>query len=64
MLIILYNGLYYFISTDNLSVRILGVTMKYFDLFALVVALVLFFLYFFFFLTARREYEKIDPPRS
>lgn len=61
--IIVLNGLFYFIPTDNPSVRILGVTMKYFDLFALVVALVLFFLYFFFFLTARREYEKIDPPR-
>ncbi|AEJ60344.1 hypothetical protein Spith_0057 [Spirochaeta thermophila DSM 6578] len=64
LVIILLNGLFYFIPTDNPSVRILGVTMKYFDLFALVVALVLFFLYFFFFLTARREYEKIDPPRS
>ena len=60
--IIVLNTLFFFLNTDNPPIKILGISLKYFDLFALVVALILFYLYFYFFLTAHREYKKIDPP--
>jgi phosphatidylglycerophosphate synthase len=61
---IVLNALFFFLKTDNPPVRIIGITLRYFDLFALVVALFLFYLYFYFFLTAHREYKKIDPPHG
>jgi phosphatidylglycerophosphate synthase len=60
--LIVLNALFFFLKTENPPVKILGITLRYFDLFALVVALFLFYLYFYFFLTAHREYKKIDPP--
>jgi len=64
LVIILINSLFFFLPTENLPVVILGITLKFFDLFALGVALVLMILYFYYFFAEKKEYEKSDPPNS
>ena len=62
LVIILINSLFFFLPTKNPPVVILGITLKFFDLFALGVALVLMVLYLYYFLAGKKEYEKTDPP--
>jgi len=62
LVIILINSLFFFLPTENPPVVILGITLKFFDLFALGVALVLMILYFYYFFAEKKEYEKTDPP--
>jgi len=59
--LILLNGLFFFLDTENPPIQVLGIGLKFFDLFALVVALFLFILYFYFLFSARREYERTEP---
>lgn len=60
--IIFINSLFFFLPTENPPVVILGITLKFFDLFALGVALVLMVLYFYSFFAEKKAYEKTDPP--
>jgi len=62
--IIIINSLFCFISFENSAVVILGITLKFLDLFAIGIALVLITLYFYYFFTEKKEYEKVDPPRT
>jgi hypothetical protein len=60
--IIIINAFFFFMSPDHPDVVLLGIRLKFFDLFALSVALVLVVLYLYFFLMGRSEYKKADPP--
>lgn len=62
LVIILINCLFFFLPIKNPPVVILGITLKFFDLFALGVALVLMILYFYYFFAEKKAYEKSDPP--
>ena len=62
--IIIINSLFLFLPSENPNVVILGITLKFFDLFALGVAFVLIVLYLYYFFAEKKEYEKADPPRT
>ena len=62
--IIIINSLFFFIPTKNPNVVILGITLKFYDFFALSIAIILLVLYFYNFFIEKRKYEKIDPPYS
>ncbi|MDZ4204329.1 MAG: CDP-alcohol phosphatidyltransferase family protein [Bacteroidales bacterium] len=64
LVIILINSLLFILPSENPPVVIQGITLKFFDLFALVVALALMILYFYYFFAEKKKYEKTDPPRS
>ncbi|MFA6334008.1 MAG: CDP-alcohol phosphatidyltransferase family protein [Bacteroidales bacterium] len=64
LIIILINTLFIFLPTENPPIIIMGITLKFFDIFAIGIALVLFILYFFNFFTEMKKYKKIDPPHS
>ncbi|MFQ3620052.1 MAG: CDP-alcohol phosphatidyltransferase family protein, partial [Spirochaetales bacterium] len=59
--LILLNTVFYFGNMEKSPVKLLGISLSCFDLLALGIVLVLFGLYFYFFLSARKEYEKVDP---
>ena len=62
--VIIINTFFFFLPSNHPDVVLLGIKLKYYDLFALFVALVLMFLYLYSFLKGWREYKKADPPRS
>lgn len=62
LVIILINSLFFFLPSEHPPIVILGITLKFFDLFALGVALVLMVLYFYSFFAEKKAYEKTDPP--
>jgi archaetidylinositol phosphate synthase len=64
IVIIIINTLFFFLSSDHPDILIFGIKLKFFDLFALGVALILMALYTFSFLKGRMEYKKADPPRE
>lgn len=61
LIVILINTLFIYLPTENPPVILLGIQMKLFDLFAIVIALVLFILYLWNFFTEKKKYEKADP---
>ncbi len=61
--IIIVNSLFFFLPLEHSNLVIIGINLKIFDLFALVVALVLMVLYFYYFFADKKKYGKIDPPR-
>lgn len=64
LIVILINTLFIYLPTENPPVILLGIPLKLFDLFAIVIALVLFILLFWNFLSEKKKYEKIDPRHS
>ena len=62
LVIIFLNCLFFFLPAKNPNIILLGITLKFFDLFALGIALVLMALYFYYFFALKKEYEKVDPP--
>jgi archaetidylinositol phosphate synthase len=62
LVIIIINALFFFLPSGHPDIMILGIKLKFFDLFALGVALILMDLYFYSFLKGRSEYKKADPP--
>ncbi len=58
--IILINTLFFFLPLKNHPVTLLGITMKFFDIFVVGVALVLLILFLYAFFAGRKVYEKAD----
>lgn len=64
LIVILINTLFIYLPTDNSPIYIIGIPIKLFDIFALVIALVLFIIYLWSFFSEKIKYGKIDPPHS
>ncbi len=62
--LIILNTFFFFLPIDSSSVVILGITLNFFDLFAIPFVLVLFALYIYYFFKEKKKYKKIDPPRN
>jgi archaetidylinositol phosphate synthase len=62
--IIIINTFFFFLPMENTILVFYGITLKFFDLFALVVAFILLMLYFFNFFQDMKKYEKVDPPKN
>lgn len=62
--IIIMNTIFFFLPMENTIFEFEGLTLKFFDLFALAVSLILMILYFYNFFAEKKKYEKIDPPRD
>jgi phosphatidylglycerophosphate synthase len=61
--IIIINSLFFFLPTENSDIIFLGITLKFFDFFALGIVAVLIALYLYYFFAEKKVYEKVDPPR-
>jgi len=64
LIVILINTLFIYLPTDNPTIYIIGIPIKLFDIFALVIALVLFIIYLWSFFSEKIKYGEIDPPHS
>ncbi|HQG56998.1 MAG TPA: CDP-alcohol phosphatidyltransferase family protein [Bacteroidales bacterium] len=63
--IIILNGVFFFLSNDiNRSITLLGIKMKYFDIFVVGVFLILMALYLYSFLAEKKNFEKADPIKN
>jgi archaetidylinositol phosphate synthase len=62
--IIIINTLFFFLPMENTILVFAGLTLKFFDLFALAIAFLLMALYLYYFFMEKKKYEKVDPPRS
>lgn len=63
--IILLNTIVYFVPMEQNSIlEIKGVKLRFFDLAAVGVAIVLMVLYFYYFFQEKRKFELEDPPRA
>lgn len=64
LVIIFINSLFFFLPAKNPNIVFLGITLKFFDFFAIGIAVVLMVLYFYYFFAEKKEYEKADLPRT
>ena len=63
--IIILNTIFYFVPIEqNTILEVNGVNLKFFDLAAVGVAIVLMVLYFYYFFKEKRKFELEDPPRA
>lgn len=62
--VIIINVFFYFLPLENSQIFILGIKLKFFDLFALGIAFALMALYLIYFFIEKKKYERIDPPRE
>jgi len=62
--IILLNTLFFFLPLRNNPVSFLGITMKFFDIFVVAVALILMIFFLYAFLAGRKAYENADRKKN